>query len=143
MQEKRMKQKKIYGIALIITLILFILPVKVYASNIIDYIKPVEYTEEYKEYLKLPEEQRKNVIEPRMYDLPKTNYEYKNPLRHLRLVGSSLEPSFTLQNTIPANMVVKNQGTTATCWSFATMSALETNLALRNTSERTNNSKSI
>lgn len=128
------KQKKIYGIVLIITLMLLVFPIKIYASSMIDKIKPVEYTEEYKQYLQLPEEQRKNRIEPNMYDLPKTSYKYKNPLRHLRLVGSSVEPSFTLQNTIPTNMVVKNQGTTETCWSFATIAALETNLALRNAS---------
>ena len=39
---------------------LLVFPIKTHASSMIDKIKPVEYTEEYKQYLQLPEEQRKN-----------------------------------------------------------------------------------
>ena len=56
---KMIKQKKIYGIVLIITLMLLVFPIKIYASSMIDKIKLVEYTEEYKQSIKAFKASRK------------------------------------------------------------------------------------
>lgn len=53
---------------------------KVFASEIVNLIQPVEMTEEYKEWLNLPEEERKKVIQPRTYEIPKTKTRVQNPI---------------------------------------------------------------
>ncbi len=46
--------------------------------------------------------------------------------------GSSLEPRYSLKDVIPNNMKIRNQGDSNACWTFAMLSSLETNLALKN-----------
>lgn len=121
---------------LIISLILvtlFLVKGQVSLANIeINKFSKSEYTEEFKRYLQLTEEEKKKVIQPKMFSVGSTNLETKNPLKIARNLRSTLEPKYSLKDVIPNNIVVKNQKSTNTCWTFATLSSLETNLALAN-----------
>ena len=58
--------------------------------------------------------------------------EYTNPLYFTRMLGSNLNSRYSLKDIIPANLAIKNQQQTNSCWTFASLSSLETNLALSN-----------
>ena len=95
-----------------------------------NYINAVEvqvkkdYTEEYKKWLELPEEERKNYIEPSKYSI---NYAKKKDENRLFALKSSLGSKYSLSSDI--NVKVKNQQDTASCWAFSTTTVLETNIA--------------
>lgn len=127
-----MKKTKTIFIAIIFVMIL-LMQFKVDAKSIADLIYPIEYTEEFKQYLNLTDEEKEKAsIIPRSYVIMKTENRLKNPFKLARIVGSTAETSYTLQNIIPENLIVKDQGDTDTCWTFAAISSLETNLALKN-----------
>ena len=127
-----MKKTKTIFVIIIFTMILLI-QFKVDAKSIADLIRPIEYTEEFKQYLNLSDEEKENVsIIPRPYVIMKTENRFKNPFKLARIVGSTAETSYTLQTIIPENLVIKDQRDTDTCWAFAAISSLETNLALKN-----------
>lgn len=105
---------------------------KVFASEIVNLIQPVEMTEEYKEWLNLPEEERKKVIQPRTYEIPKTKTRVQNPINWASSLKGTLEAKYDLRSAIPENLTIRNQQQTNSCWTFAVMSSLETNLALYN-----------
>lgn len=94
----------------------------------------LEYTEEFKDWLELEEDEKQKVLMPRLYNIEYTSVEYYNPLKSARMLGNNLESYFNLadETEIPENVIVKDQMSTGSCWAFATMSSLETNLALRN-----------
>lgn len=121
------KQKKI------VLLIILFISILLITGNVfaISKLTPVEYSKEYKEWLELPEEERQKRTEPRMYDVPKTEYTTKNPLKIARMLGSSNVSKYSLKDIIPANIVIKNQKTTNECWAFSNIAMLETNLALK------------
>ena len=75
-----------------------------------------EYTEEYKKWLQLPEEERKNYIEPSKYSI---NYSSKKGESKLRTTPQS---KYSL-----SNVKVKDQKDTSSCWAFSTTTMLETN----------------
>lgn len=126
-----MNRLKKMSLTWMLTLIVLLLAgTTVFASSIADGIKPVEYTEEFKEYLNLSDEERATTIMPRVYEIPNTKYQVRNPLMLARNIGSSLESKFSLKDVIGKNVVVKDQGDTNTCWTFATLSSLETNMAM-------------
>ena len=127
-----MKKTKTIFIAIIFVMIL-LMQFKVDAKSIADLIYPIEYTEEFKQYLNLTDEEKEKVsIIPRPYAIMKTENRFKNPFKLARIVGSTAETAYTLQTIIPENLVIKDQGDTDTCWTFAAISSLETNLALKN-----------
>lgn len=126
-----MKRKEKLLIVLLIFLMVVLLTCsRVLANDNTSVIAPFEYSEEFKKYMQLSDEEKSKIIEPRMYDILKTDIETKNPLRLLRMVAQSLETRYSLKDTIPNNVVIKNQMKTNSCWTFATLSSLETNLAL-------------
>lgn len=100
-----------------------------------------EYSEEFKEWRQLPEEERKNVTMPRMYNVETQKIVSRNPLYMARMLKASLDSKYSLKNIIPTNTVIKNQKQTNLCWAFATLSSLETNLALSNYKKGINLSK--
>lgn len=124
-----MKKKKIsiIIIALIIFIITISIQTKIFASNDEVNFKAVEYTEEYKEYLKLSEEEKSKILPPRMYEVPKTNTE---STRLLRNAAYTLESRYSLKDIIPNSVIVRDQKTRDICWIFASLSSLETNIAL-------------
>lgn len=111
---------------------------KVYAAtNLESLIKPAEYTEDYKEWLELSNEEKANRLEPRKYEIiplqSNSNYlkNTSNALRVSQLLKSTLSANYTLQTIIPENVKIRNQMQTNSCWAFATIGALETNLAMQ------------
>lgn len=128
-----MKLKRRLIVVFVIVSIFLLSYNSVLAANMSDFIKGVEYTEEFKEYLKLSEEERKNVVQPPIFEILETKAETKNPFNLLRMVGSSINARYTLKDVIPNNMIIKNQWKTNDCWAFASLSSLETYLALNNT----------
>lgn len=108
--------------------------------------EPIEapYTEEYKEYIELSDEEKSKILEPRKYDLSneenRTNtallenekISLKNLIRVLRSSANASAGKFTLKDLIPNNLAIRNQKSVNACWAFAAISSLETNLALKN-----------
>lgn len=128
------KSNKQIGITLLLILIIISINASVFAVDVINLNKTVEYTEQFQNWLELSDSQREETMMPRIYDIKYTQVEYYNPLKSARALGSNLESYFCLQDedVIPENVIVKNQQDTNTCWTFAALSSLETNLALKN-----------
>ena len=124
------KQKKMLIIFFLIVIIILLTGQKSFANNFASKIKSAEYTEEYKKYLGLSEEEKEKVLEPRMFKTFNTQAKTTNLFRIARNIGSSLETRYSLKDIIPNNVIVKDQKSTNSCWAFATLSSLETNLAL-------------
>lgn len=96
----------------------------------------MEYSNEYKEYLNLSDEEKSKRVEPSKYNVitPKSNSEYlkevNNIFKRAKLVKSSLNSQYDLRDIISQNLIVKNQMDTNSCWAFATIATLETNIAV-------------
>lgn len=120
------KQKKIL-ISIIIFITILLINYKVFASDYSD--GEIVFSQEYLEYLELSD--KENVIPPRAYDILENKSVVTNPLRLVRMLRSSLEERYSLKDIIPENMIIKNQSSTSTCWAFASLASLETNLALK------------
>ncbi len=137
---KQLKKPVIITIALVFILILFINQ-QVLAKNNTISIQKREYSEDFKRWLELSDEEKSKVIQPRMYDVKNTSNISKNPLYRARMITANINKTFNLKSIIPNNLVIRNQKQTNTCWAFATLSSLETNLALANRNANTNTSK--
>ena len=98
--------------------------------------KTIDYTDEYKEYMSLTDEEKQNRLEPSMYDVisPKTSSEYfrsmNNILNSPELLRSALNPEYDLRDIISNNVAIRDQMQTNSCWAFATIGSLESNIAL-------------
>lgn len=124
----------------ICSIILFIIIIssgQVFAStDFSSLIGELEYTEEFKKWLELDDEEKSKVMAPRSYNIPATTYEYSNPIKIAHTVGSSTLSKYNLKDYIPENVVVRNQMQTNSCWAFASLGMLESHLGL---SDYTNN----
>ena len=56
---------------------------KVFAANIANEIQKEEYTEDFKKWLELSDEEKQKTIMPRKYEVENTNIISKNPLFNL------------------------------------------------------------
>ena len=127
------KPKKILIILFLILLMTIFTCQKAFAFDKESFMNPVDYTEEFKNYLKLSEEERKKVLMPNPYNIKRTTAETKNPFKLAKMLGAGItDAKYSLQSDIPENIIVKNQGKTSACWSFASLASLETTLALQN-----------
>ena len=132
-----MNNKKITK-KIILSLIIFFITIsigRVYGNQ--EEPQEAEYSEAYKAYLQLSDEEKAKVLEPTKYKI-ETSEDNTGRLKGLKniftlsnLLGSSLASRYTLQDVIPENMVVKDQGTSYECWAFAAIGSLESNLALQ------------
>ena len=127
---------KLLGIFIIIIIIVFSFG-RVYAENLyqID-AEGKEYSDEYKKWLELDEEERKNTIEPKMYET--TNIDNNSYLKNMnnvfkvqQLVRASIPTQYDLKNIIPENVRIRNQMQTNACWAFVTLGVLESHLGLK------------
>ena len=99
-------------------------------------ISTVEYTDEYKQWLELSEDERQNLIVPKMLDVKINSGENKIITKIKTLMNSLVSSKFDLRDYISNNLKIRNQGKTNACWAFATLSSLETNLALNSNKEK-------
>ena len=136
------KLKKMFiVIALLVFTLILLADYKVLATNSENVFQKVEYTEEFKKWLELSEEEKKDTMMPRMYEIPYTKMEYTNPIYNAKILKASINPKYNLKDVIPENLTIRNQQQTNTCWAFARISSLETNLALSNYKKGINLSK--
>ena len=135
----KIKVDKVIALIISTTMVLTLLTNVVYASNndSSNTFKKVEYSEEFKKWLELSDEEKSKVLMPKVYDdIITTNETKNNLLGRLKLFGlganssTSFESRFSLKDIIPENLKIKNQQQTHFCWAFAGISSLETNLAL-------------
>lgn len=116
---------------LILILMFFVIFINCNIVNAAD-ISQVEYTDEYKAWLELTEEERQETIAPRMFDIEINSGESKIFTKIKTLMNSITAPKYDLRDYISNNLKIRNQHETQACWTFATLSSLETNLALNN-----------
>lgn len=119
-------QKKIL-IAIIVFLNILLSSYRALAISSLD--GEIEISQDYMEYLGL--ENKSNVIAPTTYEIPKDSIKVTNPLKLSKMLRSSTIPKYSLRDVIPENMIIKNQNPTNTCWTFASLAALESHLALQ------------
>ena len=123
------KQKKILIIPILILIVILSSCCKTFAK---DDSATIELSEEYEKYLELSDEEKEKVIEPLMYDIPKTSPKITSPLKVAKMLKATADTKYSLKDVIPDNIVVKNQQTTNSCWTFASLGMLESTLALMN-----------
>lgn len=139
---KKMKKiMKNVTIILLLFLLILLASQEVFASNVANSLTKMEYSEDFKKWLELPDEEKKNVMIPRMYEVPYTRIEYNNPLYITRMLRANVNSKYSLKDIIPDNLSIRNQQQTNSCWAFARLSSLETNLALSNYKKGINLSK--
>lgn len=125
--------KKLLSKILIVTSLILLVNTYSIATSTAQSMKQAEITDEYKEYLELPDEEKEKIkVIPIKYSIESKQEEVTNPISKIALLKANSESSFSLRNYIPENTVVRAQGNTNYCWAFASLSSLETNLALNN-----------
>lgn len=135
------KLKKIFYVIITIFIIVLSLSTIVLADDIGKLVQNVEYTEEFKEWLKLSDEEKQKTIMPRQYEIKNINIQSKNPFREMSILKANGSSKYSLKDIIPNNLIIRNQKNTNSCWAFAALSSLETNLAIANYKSGTNLSK--
>ncbi len=95
----------------------------------------VEYSEEYKKYLNLTDEEKEKVLMPSQYDVTKEVVASGNPVYISNLMGSVLgadssSSKYDLRDVISQNLVVRDQGELNNCWAFTATASAETSLAV-------------
>jgi len=123
-------RKKVLILLLLLGMMIVLINDEVKADNNQKEIDYGEYTDEYKQWLTLSEDEHSCVSEPRMYYVPNVTYISNNPLKSTR-INNVLPTYYNLRDIIPENLVIKDQMDTDSCWSFAAIAALETTLALK------------
>lgn len=89
----------------------------------------LEYTEDYKKWLSLPEEEREKYIMPSSFGTPYETKKQSTPNR-MRIfdVKANRSSRFDLRDHI--SIKVKDQQQTQSCWTFPMISEVETNISL-------------
>lgn len=108
---------------LIVTIMLFSL------NNVIAVeFKAIEKSAEFEKWENLPEEEKKNAIEPAYTTLDIQDSMKKSTYSQLNSkLSSALESRYSLKDNL--DIIVKNQHQTDLCWAFSFSSVLETTIA--------------
>lgn len=120
--------KKGIRILLILIFVFILVNTGIYADESGIAITKVPYSQEYEEWLKLPQELREKRVAPQMYDVDESVINSLNNSNNIskgrRMVRKSSLPD--KYNTLDEmNIKVKNQNTRNICWAFAFTSAAE------------------
>ena len=120
--------KKGIRILLILIFVFILVNTGIYADESGIAITKVPYSQEYEEWLKLPQELREKRVAPQMYDVDESVINSLNNSNNIskgrRMVRKSSLPD--KYNTLDEmNIKVKNQDTRSICWAFAFTSAAE------------------
>lgn len=131
-----MKKKIIAIILIIISISIFLVSVNLIKNKnkhaeVIEKTYNLKYSEAYSQYLSLSEEEKHKLgVVPRMYDVSLDTLPSSQDSNLKTLVKSTTIPTkYSLKDTL--DIKVENQGNYGTCWTFASLNALETNLALK------------
>lgn len=125
------KTKKMISAMLVVFLLSLLINFNVFASNA-DFMQRAEFSDDFKKWLELSDEEKEKVIMPIAYDVKYTETKTNNFMNMARMLKANASQRFSLKDIIPDNIVIRNQGNTNSCWTFAALSSLETNLALSN-----------
>ena len=124
------KQIKMTLIFVVVLFLSLLLQQNISSAAVFENLTVMPYTQEYQDWLALPEKERNNTIAPSMYDIKITNVS-KNTINSNNILkgSASLPAKYDLRKYI--KIPVKNQLTTNTCWAFASNTSLETNILLK------------
>lgn len=129
-----MKKSAIYKIILI-CFIIFSLPILSLADE--NFIFP-EYTEEYKKWQELPEEERQNYIEPQMFE----NAEEMSQEEAIQPFSTEADTNELQATSLPTKFTrddygdVKDQGFTNACWGYSASTVFDTNYYITNSTRK-------
>lgn len=139
---RKQKRGLLYIISVLIFFSIILNNQKIFATNTANlFQKSEEYTDEYKEWLELSDEEKEKVMIPRIYEVKYEENTNQNPIYLAKMLRAGAVQKYSLKDIIPANLIIKNQKQTNSCWAFAALSSLETNLALYNYKNGVNTSK--
>lgn len=122
--------RKKYSIFLAILFVFLCSPVIALADT--EIIMP-EYTEKYKKWLELSDEEKQNYIQPQMY---------KSVDNQMQLLSMDSKPNVAT-SSLPSRYVrdyygeVKNQGSSNACWAYSAASVFDTNYYIVNGTKKT------
>ena len=95
------KLKKTIFTILLIFILFLLVDKRVFASS--NQFQTVEYSEDFKKWLELSDEEKQNVMQPRAYDVLPTTTPSQNIFYKARMLGASISQKYDLRSIIPAN----------------------------------------
>ena len=125
------KLKKYTKLIILILIIIFFM-LLTNDNNVYALEDPDSYTDQYKKYLELSEEEKKKVdVIPEKYGISLKNYN-KNKISSARLFSSNNNANIPSRYNLAEkyNIKVENQGQEGNCWTFASLETLETYLQI-------------
>lgn len=138
--------KKILSILLITILLMNIIyancsTIFAKSANLAEGVSNSEYTDEYIRWSNLSDEEKSKTLMPKKYKTDLITYIPRNMMAKAQMLKATTSTSFNLKNVIPNNVQIRDQQSVGSCWCFAALSSLETNIAMENYKSGKNTSK--